>query len=43
MPAGVRRAASAVAGYHGVVLTAWYLIVAVLILERFWLYWTSLL
>lgn len=43
VPAAVRRAASAVADYHGVVLTAWYLIIAVLILQRFWLYWTSLL
>jgi uncharacterized membrane protein len=43
VPAQVRRAAGTVAGYHGVVLTVWYLIIAVLILERFWLYWTSLL
>ncbi|MEU0670641.1 vitamin K epoxide reductase family protein [Streptomyces lavendulocolor] len=43
VPDWVRRSATAVAGYHGVVLTAWYLIIAVLILERFWLYWTTLL
>ncbi|MGK5448983.1 vitamin K epoxide reductase family protein [Streptomyces radiopugnans] len=42
-PAAVRRAAGAVAGYHGVVLTCWYLAIAVLILQRFWLYWTTLL
>ncbi|MGW4102972.1 vitamin K epoxide reductase family protein [Streptomyces sp. NPDC004976] len=42
VPASVRRAAAAVAGYHGVVLTCWYLAVAVLILQRFWLYWTTL-
>ncbi|MGA5191432.1 vitamin K epoxide reductase family protein [Streptomyces griseoincarnatus] len=42
VPAAVRRAAAAVAGYHGVVLTGWYLIIAVLILQRFWLYWTTL-
>jgi uncharacterized membrane protein len=42
VPAGVRRAADAVAAYHGVVLTAWYLIIVVLILQRFWLYWTTL-
>ncbi|GHE39788.1 membrane protein [Streptomyces cellulosae] len=42
VPDGVRRSARAVAGYHGVVLTAWYLIIAVLILQRFWLYWTTL-
>lgn len=43
VPASVRRAASALASYHGVVLTCWYLAVAVLILQRFWLYWTTLL
>ncbi|WP_033313783.1 vitamin K epoxide reductase family protein [Streptomyces iakyrus] len=43
VPDRVRHAATAVAGYHGVVLTAWYLIIAVLILQRFWLYWTTLL
>ncbi|WP_031511339.1 vitamin K epoxide reductase family protein [Streptomyces megasporus] len=43
VPRGVRRAASVVAGYHGVVLTCWYLAIAVLILQRFWLYWTTLL
>ncbi|WP_228973138.1 vitamin K epoxide reductase family protein [Streptomyces sp. DH12] len=41
-PPRLRRAAEAVAGYHGVVLTAWYLIIGVLVLERFWLYWTTL-
>lgn len=41
-PDRVRRAASVVAYYHGVVLTAWYLAIAVLILPRFWLYWTTL-
>ncbi|MFF6833350.1 vitamin K epoxide reductase family protein [Streptomyces sp. NPDC012438] len=43
VPDGARRAAAAVAGYHGVVLTAWYLVIVVLILQRFWLYWTTLL
>ncbi|WP_408993439.1 vitamin K epoxide reductase family protein [Streptomyces sp. 1268] len=43
VPDRVRRSATAVARYHGVVLTAWYLIIVVLILERFWLYWTTLL
>lgn len=42
VPDGVRRSATAVAGFHGVVLTAWYLIIIVLILQRFWLYWTTL-
>ncbi|MFA0843604.1 vitamin K epoxide reductase family protein [Streptomyces rochei] len=42
VPDRVRRWATAVAGYHGVVLTAWYVLIAVLILQRFWLYWTTL-
>ncbi|WP_055714191.1 vitamin K epoxide reductase family protein [Streptomyces torulosus] len=42
LPDRVRRAADAVASYHGVVLTAWYLIIVGLILQRFWLYWTTL-
>ncbi|MFF0110093.1 vitamin K epoxide reductase family protein [Streptomyces hirsutus] len=42
VPGAVRRTASALARYHGVVLTCWYLAIAVLILERFWLYWTTL-
>ncbi|GKQ36028.1 vitamin K epoxide reductase family protein [Streptomyces sp. A012304] len=42
VPDRVRRAAASVAGYHGVVLTCWYLVIAVLILQRFWLYWTTL-
>ncbi|MFF8382224.1 vitamin K epoxide reductase family protein [Streptomyces kanasensis] len=42
-PPWLRRAAGAVAGYHGVVLTAWYLAIGVLVLQRFWLYWTTLL
>ncbi|MEU0721183.1 vitamin K epoxide reductase family protein [Streptomyces lavendulocolor] len=42
VPDRVRRSATAVAGYHGVVLTAWYLLIAVLILQQFWLYWTTL-
>ncbi|MEU0042808.1 vitamin K epoxide reductase family protein [Streptomyces werraensis] len=43
VPARLRGAVQGVAGYHGVALTAWYLLIAVLILERFWLYWASLL
>ncbi|MCT7350708.1 MULTISPECIES: vitamin K epoxide reductase family protein [Streptomyces] len=42
VPDRVRQWATAAAGYHGVVLTAWYVLIAVLILERFWLYWTTL-
>ncbi|MFC5288442.1 vitamin K epoxide reductase family protein [Actinokineospora guangxiensis] len=29
--------------YHGVVLTVWYLLIAVGVLEAFWFYWTSVL
>ncbi|GGZ72418.1 MULTISPECIES: vitamin K epoxide reductase family protein [Streptomyces] len=42
VPDRLRRAARRVAGYHGVVLTCWYLLIGVLILQRFWLYWTTL-
>ncbi|MFJ9979437.1 vitamin K epoxide reductase family protein [Streptomyces cyaneofuscatus] len=38
----LRSGVRAVASLHGVVLTVWYLLIVVLILERFWLYWTSL-
>ena len=31
------------AGYHGVVLTAWYLVIAGLVANRFWDYWSTLL
>jgi uncharacterized membrane protein len=39
-PASVVRFASE---YHGVILTAWYLIIAGLITKRFWDYWSTLL
>ncbi len=29
--------------YHGVILTSWYLIIAALITERFWDYWSTFL
>lgn len=37
------RPASVLLGYHGVILTAWYLTVGALILQRFWEYWETLL
>jgi len=41
---GPARALARLAGeYHGVVLTAWYLAIAVLIANRFWDYWSGLL
>ncbi|SDG07380.1 Uncharacterized membrane protein [Blastococcus aurantiacus] len=42
MPARVRAVASAATGAHGVVLTAWFLLIVAAVLERFWLYWSSL-
>ena len=43
VPAVLRPAVSAVAGYHGVVLTGWYLLIAGLVAQRFWDYWSTLL
>ena len=37
------RLTALVSEYHGVVLTAWYLVIAGLITERFWDYWSTLL
>lgn len=42
MPARLRAAASATTGGHGVVLTVWFLLIVAAVLERFWLYWSSL-
>ena len=33
----------AVSEYHGVILTGWYLVIAALVADRFWDYWSSLL
>ena len=38
-----RRVADAAWRYHGALLTAWYLLIAGLITQRFWDYWTTLL
>ncbi|MPV37895.1 vitamin K epoxide reductase family protein [Georgenia subflava] len=43
LPRSARRTVRGVAGYHGVVLTGWYLTVATLILIQFWTYWQTLL
>lgn len=43
VPAPSRRLVDAVAEYHGVVLTSWYLTIIALIGEQFWTYWMSLL
>ena len=46
MPRLPRRLANAVSTarqFHGVVLTGWFLLIAVAVLEEFWLYWSALL
>ncbi|WP_084678658.1 vitamin K epoxide reductase family protein [Actinopolymorpha alba] len=43
LPGPARRAARALASYHGVVLTCWAIVVIGLIGLRFWDYWSSLL
>lgn len=43
LPAPLRRAVRGAVAYHGVVLTAWYLLIIGLIANRFWDYWSSLL
>ncbi|AWZ10301.1 Vitamin K epoxide reductase [Streptomyces sp. ICC1] len=43
VPAPLRGGVRVAASLHGVVLTVWFLLIAGLILQRFWLYWTSLL
>ena len=40
---GGGRVGSVLSEYHGVVLTTWYLLIAGLVVERFWDYWSSLL
>jgi uncharacterized membrane protein len=42
LPAGWRRAGRELAGYHGVVVTSWLLVITALIAARFWSYWTGL-
>ena len=29
--------------FHGVILTGWFLLIAIAVLEEFWLYWSTLL
>ena len=44
--AAARRAPSALramSDYHGVIVTGWYLMIAALVANRFWDYWSSLL
>ena len=41
-PAGFVRAVTVARQHHGVVLTVWFLVIAAAILQRFWLYWSTL-
>ena len=40
--AGLARLIAVVTEYRGAILTAWYLLVLLLITHRFWDYWTTL-
>ncbi|MCZ2806958.1 vitamin K epoxide reductase family protein [Modestobacter sp. VKM Ac-2983] len=42
LPAGVNAAVAALRARHSVLLTAWFLVIAAAITQRFWLYWTTL-
>ena len=43
VPAQLRRPVTGAAGYHAVAVTAWYLLIAGLVAQRFWDYWSGLL
>ena len=43
LPRSFAGGLSVIGEYHGVVLTAWYLLIAGLITKRFWDYWQTLL
>lgn len=40
---GARALHARIAGYHAVPVVLWFLVIAALILQRFWTYWSSLL
>ena len=42
-PGWARRLTTTLTSYHGVILTAWYLLIIVLITQRFWDYWITLI
>lgn len=42
LPSALRRATAVARNGHGVVLTVWFLVIAAAILQRFWLYWSTL-
>lgn len=43
VPAGGRRTVDALVRHHWVVPVCWYLLIALLVLNRFWYYWQTLL
>ena len=43
LPRPLGRAVAASRAHHGIVLTIWFLLIAAAILQRFWLYWSTLL
>ncbi|MDP9842983.1 vitamin K epoxide reductase family protein [Streptosporangium lutulentum] len=43
LPAGGRRVAEVLVGYHTVVVTVWFLSIVAVIGVRFWSYWSTLL
>ena len=42
LPPGLVSAVTVVRQHHGVVLTIWFLVIAAAVLQRFWLYWSTL-
>lgn len=42
LPGGLRRALVFAERRSGVILTIWFLVIAAAIVQRFWLYWSSL-
>ena len=43
LPAWLARVVGVARAHHGVVLTMWFLFITTAILERFWLYWSTLI
>jgi uncharacterized membrane protein len=43
VPAGWRPAVREIARYHWVIPVTWYLVIALMVLNRFWSYWRTLL
>ncbi|MCG5468283.1 vitamin K epoxide reductase family protein [Micromonospora sp. LAH09] len=42
LPGPVRRVTAAAVSYHSLILTAWYAVILIAILNRFWDYWITL-